>query len=173
MSDKEVKSNKKGVLEWLLDDPTRSVRDIAKEMGTYRQKVWRKKKRYEDEHVIWGYTAVINESKMNYVVYIILMKSKPIDKELADLLIKRLVREEPRKENVRLINLSYVNGEFDWILKFSAPDHPTARKYYDTIRRLYEKWLLEKPVMIDVSFRLAEEGKVNPEIKNLYNFISK
>lgn len=171
-SNKKKMRNETDVLDYLLEDPTKSIRNIAKEMNSYRQAVWRTKKKLEDEHVIWGYTAVIDDCKLNYVSYIVLMKTKPMSNGLADLLVRRLVKEEPRKQNVRLMNLCYVNGEYDWIMRFSAPDHATARKYYDTLRLLYDKYLLEKPVMIDMCFCLVAEGKRNPEIERLYDFIA-
>lgn len=173
MNENESKGKKKywNVLNFLLEDPTKSARDISKKMSCYRQMVWRKKKELEDDNVIWGYTAVIDESKMNHVVYIMLIKSKPMSRGLADLLIRRITRDEPRKQNVRVINMLYVNGDYDWVLRFSAPDHATARRYYDTIRLLYDEYLLEKPVMIDVNFVLVSEGKSNPEIEKLYDFI--
>jgi DNA-binding Lrp family transcriptional regulator len=173
MLKKDAKSKEKyeEVLEFLLDDPTRSTRDIGKKMNSYRQMVWRKKRELEENNVIWGYTAVIDERKMDHVIYMMLIKSKPMSRGLADLLIRRITRDEPRKQNVRLVNMFYVNGEFDWVLRFSAPDHATARKYYDTIRLLYDEYLLEKPVMIDVNFVLVSEGKSNPESEKLYDFI--
>ena len=159
------------ILNSLIDDPTRSIREIAKKLKTYRQKVWRKKKKLEEEQIIWGYTAVVDESKLNNVSYLILLKTKPMSEELVKLLIKRLGQHEPYKQGIRIKNFCYVNGEYDWVERFSAPDHATARKYYDTIRLLYDEYLLEKPVMIDVNFCLVIEGKNNPSLDKLYNFI--
>ena len=102
-----------------------------------------------------------------------MLKSKPMSRGLADLLVDRLRRNAARDINVRLIDLFYVNGEYDWILRFSTPDHATARKYYDTLRTIYEEYLLEKPIMVDVNFCLAAEGKINPEIEDLYKFTAK
>ncbi len=173
MTEENPKSKKQywDLLSHLLDDPTRSARDIGKKMNSYRQMVWRKKKELEDDNVIWGYTAVIDDSKLNHIIYIILMKTKPMSRGLADLLIRRITKGEPSKQSVRLTNICYVNGEYDWVMKLSAPDHATARRYYDTIRLLYDEYLLEKPVMIDVNFCLVSEGKTNPEIEKLYEFI--
>jgi DNA-binding Lrp family transcriptional regulator len=175
MVDKETPSNKEvldeKILSALLADPTRSDMEIAEELGTYRQKVWRKKKQLEDDGIIWGYTAVLDEKRLGHVCYIVLMKTKPMSEGLVEILLKRLTGEEPRKQNVRLTNFFYVNGEFDWVLRFSAPDHATARRYYDTLRMLYDEYLLDKPVMIDVNMCLVSEGKRNPEIGMLHDFI--
>lgn len=167
------KNESDDILEALLDDPTKSVREIAKDLNTYRQKVWRRKKKLEDEHVIWGYTAVIDEMKLNNVRFLILMKTRPMSEGLAELMTNRVAKGEPRKQGVRLINLCYVNGEFDWILIFSAPDHSIARRYYDTLRLLYDEFLLEKPLMVNVDFCMVADGKTNPDLKQIFDFIPK
>ncbi len=78
---------------------------------------------------------------------------------------------EFHKQRVRLLNVLYVNGEYDWLVMFSAPDHATARRYYDSLRVSYADFLLERPVIIDVNFPVIREGKVNPELKRLYEFV--
>jgi DNA-binding Lrp family transcriptional regulator len=155
----------------LTEDPTRSVRDIAKDMGSYRQKVWRKKKKLEDDHVIWGYTAVVDESVMNQVMYILLMKLKPMSTDLAELMKNRILQREPEKQNVRLLNVLYVNGEYDLVVMFTGPDHSTARRYFDSLRMAYDEHLIEKPVIIDVNLSLMREGKINPNISKIFEYV--
>jgi len=169
MSKKESLDDK--IVNALLADPTRSDMEIARDLGTYRQKVWRKKKQLEDDGIIWGYTAVLDEKRLGHVCYIVLMKTKPMNEGLVNTLLMRLIGEGPKKQNVRLTNFFYVNGEFDWVLRFSAPDHATARRYYDTLRMIYNDYLLDKPVMIDVNMCLVTEGKRNPQIVDLHDFI--
>jgi DNA-binding Lrp family transcriptional regulator len=175
MEQKTTKSNKiaydNKILHALLEDPTKSLRDIAKDLKSYRQKIWRVKKKLEDENVIWGYTAVIDERKLNHVSYLMLLKMKPMSKELVDIMLGRLYRKAQEKQNVRLQDLWNVNGEYDWVLRFAAPDTMTARRYYDTIRLVYDEYLLEKPVMIDLNFCLVTEGKMNPDLEKLSEFI--
>jgi hypothetical protein len=38
-------------------------------------------------------------------------------------------------------------------------------------RLAYENYLLEKPVIVDVNFTLVREGKSNPEIRGLPEFV--
>ena len=168
-SNKNIYQNE--ILHALLEDPTKSLRIIAKELKSYRQKIWRVKKKFEEENIIWGYTAVIDDSKLNRIPYIMLLKMKPMSKELVDLMLKRLYKREQEKQNIRLRDFWIVNGEYDWVIKFSAPNHASARKYYDTIRLLYDNYLIEKPVMVDVNFCLVAEGKRNPELEKLREFI--
>jgi len=161
----------KRFLKRLFDDPTRSVRALASDLKSYRQKVWRHKRRLEEDHVVWGYTAVVDEAALGDVMYLVLMKMKPLDRQLAELIIRRQTMGEFHRQRVRLLNVLYVNGEYDWLVMFSAQDHATARRYYDSLRVSYSDFLLDKPVIIDVNFPLIREGKVNPELKRLYEFV--
>ncbi|MBN1539866.1 MAG: winged helix-turn-helix transcriptional regulator, partial [Candidatus Thermoplasmatota archaeon] len=52
-----IKDLDERILKELLEDPTRSMREISKKLETYRQTLWRKKKNMEKENIIWGYTA--------------------------------------------------------------------------------------------------------------------
>ncbi len=54
---------------------------------------------------------------------------------------------------------------------FSASNHAIAGRYYDSLRIAYGDFLLEKPTIVDVNFALVREGKVNPKIMKLYNFV--
>jgi hypothetical protein len=56
-------------------------------------------------------------------------------------------------------------------LMFSASDQATARRYYASIRLTYKQFLLEKPLLIDVSFCIIRDGKPNPEVERLYEFV--
>jgi len=172
MTKKESKNNKEvyifRALKCLLDDPTRSIREIAKELKSNRQRVWRIKKELETEKIVWGYTAVVDDTKLKHGLYQLMIKSKPLTPKLVETIIKRIVGCEFKKQNVMVKDMLYVNGEYDFIVCFSAPDHATARKYYNSVRMAYQKYLLEKPVMVNVDFPLIREGKVNPELEKLY-----
>lgn len=171
MKKEETNENNDGVLSALLEDPTRSLRQIAQKLGSYRQKIWRKKKQLEQKNIIWGYTAVVDDCAQNHVLYITLLTMKPISKDLVYLITNRVTNQQFKKQQIRLINVLFVNGQYDWVITFSAPDHATARRYYDSLRIAYEPYLLEKPVIIDVNFSLIREGKINPNIHNLKKFI--
>jgi len=175
MAAKKARSSKKvtdeSLIESLLKDPTRSIREIARDLDCYRQTVWRKKKDLERDNVVWGYTAVIDETRVNRTVYMILMKTRPMTRDMADTMIDRIENDMPKKLGVRLIDAFHLNGEYDWILRFSSPDHTTARKYYDTLRLVYAEHLLDKPVLVDLNFVLVAEGKKNPDLKKLIEFV--
>ena len=88
LSKKIAKSNKTAstkIINVLLEDPTRSMRELARELGSNRQTIWRKKKLLEKEKIIWGYTAVVDEGKQGKGTFLIMMKTKPMTKEMAEI----------------------------------------------------------------------------------------
>ncbi len=161
------------ILRELVRDPTRSNSDIAEIVGTYRQKVWRVRRELEEEGIIWGYTAVFGEGDKAGNTYFILLKMKPLDKELARLMINRVTGREQEKQNVRFLNVMYVSGEYDWMVMFQSKDHRGAKRYYESLRTAYGDHLLEKPVLVEVNYSLVREGKENPNLEELANFVPK
>jgi DNA-binding Lrp family transcriptional regulator len=159
------------ILNELLKDPTRSLEEIARSCGSYRQKVWREKRRMEDDEAIWGYTAVVDENVIDWKSFILLIKLKPLTSDQAKLLIRRHLTNAPGELNIRLMDTYYLNGKYDLLVIFAAPNWMTARKYYDSIRLEYELYLEDRPEIIDVAFSLIRWGKVNPNIKKLKEFI--
>jgi len=159
------------ILNMLLKDPRKSASEIADELKTYRQKVWREIKKLEKKNAIWGYTAVIDEGKIGWKSFIILIKMKPISKKQVDLQIKRLLNNEPEKLSTKLVDFFYINGTYDWIIIFTAEDWATARKYYDSLRIGYREFLREKPELTEIIFPIVRYGKKNPEIEKLRDFV--
>lgn len=159
------------ILNELLRDPTRSLEEIARACGSYRQKVWREKKKMEDNGAVWGYTAVVDEDAIDWKAFILLLKFKPLTQDQAELLIRRHVTNAPGELNIRLMDTYYLNGIYDLLVIFAAPDWITARKYYDSIRLEYERFLEARPEIIDVAFSLIRWGKVHPSIERLKEFI--
>ncbi len=72
---------------------------------------------------------------------------------------------------VRIIDVFYVDREYDCFIKFSAPDSITARKYYEKLRVTYKDFFRGDPSLSNVVFPIANSGKLNPEIEKLYDFV--
>lgn len=166
--------NKKlDLLNCLMENPTQSISKIAEKTNMYRRTVWQKKKELEEDHTIWGYTTVIDESKLDHVLYVGIFKLRPIiSKKFPDLVIHKLTTEAPSKTGVRLIDFFYTTGMSACaILKFSSQNQKIAKEYFETLRVIYNDYFLDEPLLFEVDFPLAKEGKLNPELEKLYDFI--
>ncbi len=172
---KDLKNNKiLDLLRCLLENPAQSINKIAEKINMYRRTVLHKKKELEDNHVIWGYTAVIDERKLDRALYVAIFKLRPISsKKLPDLVIRRLTTEASSKLGVWLEDVLYTTDMYACILKFSAPNHTTATRYFETLRAVYKDFFLEEPLLFKVDFPLVRQGKMNPELEKLYDFVPK
>ena len=96
-----------------------------------------------------------------------------MSKKFPDLVIHRLTTDAPSKIGVRLIDVLFTTGEYACIIRFSAQDHITAKRYYETIRAIYKDYFLEDPLLLEVDFPLIKGQKLNPELEKLYDFLPK
>jgi len=133
----------------------------------------KREKELEADHTIWGYTTVIDESKVNHILYVAQFKIKSISKAFADLIIERLTTGAPSEEGVRIIDVFYTNGEYDCLIKFSAPDRATARRCYEDLRDTYKEFFRGDPSLSDVNFSIVKDGRLNSEIRKLYDLLLK
>ena len=158
------------ILNELLKDCRRSMNSIAKACCKNKQQVWRRIKKLEEENVIWGYSAVIDENKIGYHRYMALIKIGPQTLEAVNKVIERHLDPNARgRENIRIIESYYLNGLFDWIVIFAAPSIVDAKKYCGFLEVVYADFV-EGVELLEVIFPVARSGKINPEIEKLKEF---
>ena len=155
------------MLQKLIENPTQSGKSIADELGIYRQKVWREQTRLEKDEVIWGYTAVVDDSKLNHTCYTVLIKTVHLEAEFVEEFLNTFKTIGTRREtfNIRLINSLYTNGDYDWLIMFSAPSNHEAKRYVEWIRSHYKQYITERPVILETVIPAIREGKTNPHIE--------
>ena len=158
------------ILNELLDDCRRSMNNIAEACYKSKQRVWRRIKKLEKENVIWGYSAVIDESKIGWNLYMVLIKIGPQTLEAVNKVIDRhLDPNALGRENIRIIESYYLNGLFDWIVVFAAPSIIDAKKYCGYLEIVYADFV-EEVELLEIIFPVARCGKINPEIEKLKEF---
>ena len=76
-----------------------SINDIAEKCGFSRQKVWRVINNLEKNHTIGGYTAVVDEEKLDKKGYtmLIIRSNKPVTKEICNHITKREIADRVKK----------------------------------------------------------------------------
>jgi len=127
-------------------------------------------KKLEDDNTVWGYSAVINENKIGWKLYIALIKVGPQTLEAVNKVIQRHMNPNAiGRENIRIVDSFYLNGAFDWIVVFAAPSIIDAKKYCGYLDIIYADFI-EEVELLEVIFPVARCGKINPEIYNLREF---
>jgi len=170
----QKEKRKQELLHHLLEDPTQGTNKIAQKTGMNRRTIFQLQKDMEKDQTIWGYTTVVDEKKLKRVVYLLQFKTKPFTKEFADLIFKRLTTHEPEKHGVRILDVGYAIGSYDVLIIYSAPDHETARQYFEILRAVYRDHFLNEPIISQMNSYFVKNGKINPNLKRiLANLIPK
>ena len=168
---KQIREDEKKILKELQKNANKSINEIAKKCKFSRQKVWRIIKNLEKNNTIWGYMAVIDEEKLNMQGYVVLIKrsNQPLTKELVNKIIERNIEENLENSNAEIISSSYTNGIFDWIICFRAQDIKGAKRFCESLNKLFEGYIQEI-YLLEKMFPVKKCGLPNPEIDKLSDF---
>ena len=168
-SKSQIENDDQKVLQELIKDSRKSPHEIAKICGFSRQKVWRIIKKLEQENVIWGYTAVIDENNAGRNTYLTLIKAKAPFIDMADKLIKRIKEKKAIEIDINLLGVHYLNGLYDWMVMFSAKDIRDAKRFCGYLEKHYDGHI-ERIEILEEVFPMIKYGKTNPEIEKLREF---
>lgn len=170
MSKNDHKEKRKwDLIHTLLENPTQSTNTVAQKTGMNRRTIFRIQDDLEKKNIIWGYSTVIDEHKLGRVVYLLQFQTKPFTKEFADLIKQRLTTEthETEQLGIRLLEIYYMDGDYNMLIKFSAPDHKIARAYFEILRSVYKDHFLDVPLVSVVNTSFIKESKVHPELDQM------
>jgi len=173
ISKEQIGKDEKRILAELQKNAHESIDGIAKRCGFSRQKVWRTIKVLEQKHLIWGYTAVIDELKNDLRHYTMLIKRTPhqLMENTIDIITSRKLEEIVSEIGVIVENSYYVNGEYDWILTFTAQNIVQAKKFRESVLTLHAG-VIEKAVLLETLFTVKDHHILNPEPAKLKEFFS-
>jgi Lrp/AsnC family leucine-responsive transcriptional regulator len=171
-SEKETRINDRKILDVLVENARQPSIEISKKIGLSRQTVSKAINRLENDHVIWGYQAVVDEEKQGLSTYLVLVKRaiKPIDEKIAEKIISRKLEEIASDIGVKIVTSLYCNGSFDWIISFIATDIKQAKKFTEHIKTMYSEYISDLQIL-DVLFFVKKQGFLNPDVEKLKDFI--
>ena len=168
---RQIIEDEKKILDELHKNANKSINEIAKSCGFSRQKVWRMIKNLERNNVIWGYTAVVDNSKQNLESFLVLIKrsNQPVSKDLLDNILNRKLVSASSKMEVRVVSSLYTNGVYDWVIIFNAKDVKEAKKFVESLNKVFEGYITEIQ-LIETMFSVQNGGIENPEKERLRDF---
>lgn len=167
----QINLDEKKVMAEFQKNSNESIDLLAKRCGFSRQKVWKIIKKLEKDKTIWGYHAVVDTERFYQKNYILLIKkaNRPAS-EILDIILSRDVEKNAEKLDVIILSSSYLHGGFDWQMTFEAADIRVAKKFCETLNRLYQGHIGEI-VLIEEIFPVKTCGIQNPNIKKLKEFV--
>jgi Lrp/AsnC family transcriptional regulator len=166
----EIFEDEKKVMRALQEDARQSIDIIAKNCGFSRQKVWRIMKRLEEQKIIWGYHAVVEDDTFNHNRYYVLVKRTPqyvTDKTL-NIITTRELKEKMEDMDIFLEDSHFIHGTYDWLLSMTAKDIRQVKKFTETFNKLFKDYV-QKIDILEVIFPIAKNGVQNPNVEEFKN----
>lgn len=142
-------SDEKRILVALQKHSKHDINTIVEDCGFSRQKVQRIITQLEKNKVIWGYTTVTDEKKQGLLKYLLLVKRsmKKIDKETAKKIAYLQFDEEYIKQGILIETSSYLHGEYDWMILFTAKNLRDAKKFSSLLIENYPAIIIKINLM--------------------------
>ena len=162
-SKKQIDEDDKKLLKILQTNSGDNIEKIAKNCGFSRQKVWKIKKRLEKGKTIWGYSAVVDDDKLDVKKYIILVKrtNKPFSEKTVDKIVKREIRKVMAKIGVNVVDSLYVHGPYDWVFSITTNHIKQVKKFSEVFHTIFKDYVSDMQVL-EVVFPLEKSGFDNP-----------
>jgi Lrp/AsnC family leucine-responsive transcriptional regulator len=168
----QINKDEKRILVELKQNAKGGIESIAKKCGFSRQKVWRIIKRLEENRMIWGYTAVVDETRnqLNHYTLLIKRTTTRLDEKTINIIISRKLEEMVSDMDVTVESSYYVHGEYDWILTFTATNIVHAKKFCESLLTLHPG-VISKTSLLETLFFVKDHYILNPESKKLKEFL--
>jgi DNA-binding Lrp family transcriptional regulator len=168
----QIDKDEKKILAELQKNANENIDTIAKRCGFSRQKVWRTIKQLEQNRLIWGYTAIIDDNKNDLHHYTLLLKRTPqqLLEKTVNIITSRKLEELVSEMGVIVESSYYVHGDYDWVLTFTAQNIMLAKKFCESIFALHPG-VIEKSVLLETLFMVKNHNILNPEPSKLKEFI--
>ena len=164
-SKKQISEDEKKIIAELQNNSGDSIENIAKNCGFSRQKVWRIKKRLEKNKTIWGYSAIVDDEKLDVKRYMMLVKLKhlPIDNEVEKNMIEGIIDKLGAEIGISVKDSFWINGNYDYMVCFSADNLKKAKKFQEIFIRTYNSNIAELQLIENI-VTIKKDGFMNPKI---------
>ncbi len=168
----QIDKDEKKILSELVKNSNEKIETIAKHCGFSRQKTWRFIKQLEAKGLIWGYTAIFNEEKIGLIHFILMVKrtTKQIEEKTVDKIVSRKLEDLVAELGITIESSSYVHGEYDWVITFTAEDIKQAKKFSDSLVALHPG-VIEKITIMQTLMFIRKQYILNPDKKKLKEFL--
>ena len=164
-SKKQINEDDKKFLRVLQQNSGDSIERIAKKCGFSKQKVSRIKKRLEKNKTIWGYSAIVDDEKLDVKRYTMLVKLKhlPIDNEVEKNMIEGVIDKLGAEIGISVKDSFWLNGNYDYMVCFSADNLKKAKKFQEIFIRTYNSNIAELQLMENI-VTIKKDGFVSPKV---------
>jgi DNA-binding Lrp family transcriptional regulator len=169
---KQIENDEMKIIHELQKNARESIDKIAERCDFSRQKVWRIMNKLEENHKIWGYSAVIDDEKIGINRYFILIKRTitPLTSKLAEKIVKREIENIIEKDSINIECSHFVHGKYDWIICLTAKNIKQAKKFCDILQNVYHG-NISNIIILENLFSIRNHGLLNPNKEEIKDFL--
>jgi len=170
----QIQQDEKKILEELSKNANNSITEIANKLGFSRQKVWKTIKNLEKDKTIWGYTAIIDDTKIGRKRFFILLKKAPVkvsDEDL-DVVINRDLLEVASKNGLNLESTYFFHGLYDGQLCVTAENIIQVKNFIAEMQKKLGEHYFKETNILEVLVPIQMRGFSNPSLTKLKGYFS-
>ncbi len=167
----QIRIDRMQVINELERNARGNMDEIARNCNFSRQKVWRIVNTLEENNTIWGYTAIVDDDKIDRKKFVILIKktigsiTKTFDKT-----VQLTMQNKAMELGINIGYSMYLHGEYDWLFIFSAKNLIRAKRFSDVLLTEYPDSIKEVKLLEGI-FQVQKAGIINPNIDKLKDFL--
>ena len=167
----QIRIDEMQVINELERNARESMDEIARNCDFSRQKVWRIINTLEKNKTIWGYTAIVDDNKIDKKKFVILIK-KTIGtlKKSFDKTVQLTMQNKAKEMGINIGYSMYLHGDYDWLFIFAAKDLINAKRFSDVLLSEYPDSIKEVKLLEGI-FQVQKAGIINPNIDKLKDFL--
>jgi len=170
-SKEQIIKDERKILDELKKNARENIDNISDKCKFSRQKVWRIINRLEENKTIWGYTAIVDNEKVDLKRFIVLIRrsTEPVDDAISKI-IDLTLHKKGEDIGVKIECSSYLHGRYDWLLVITGKDLPSIKKFSHVLEREYHTVISEILIIEDI-FQVTKCGITNPNLDRLREFL--
>ena len=167
----QLEQDEAKLLVELMKNSKENIETIAKNCGFSKQKAWRMMKQLEKDQKIWGYSAVVDNTKQSLPKFMLFISRSEVKHDPKDIdeIVADLLASVKKELGVTIISSYFVHGQYDWVMIFTAHDIMHAKKFADAI--LYRFPGRQSIHLSQILFTVRENYIPNPNILEMKDYI--
>jgi len=169
-SKKQIDMEERKAIADLQKNSRESVDKLSERCNFSRQRADRIIKRLEENNTIWGYHAVVDQSKLDLKRYLVLLKRlpNPMKKEAFDAMVKGNLKGMT-EIGVVIDSSFFVHGMYDWVWDVTANNIRQIKQFCEILERTLSGHLYDIRVL-EVLFPIKEGCIGNPKPEGVNGF---
>jgi len=166
----QIDMDERMVINGLQKNARESVDKLSEGCGFSRQRAGRTVKQLEENNTIWGYHAVVDQSKLDLKRYLILLKRlpNPMKKETLDTMVKGKLKGMT-EIGVDIDSSFFVHGMYDWVWDVTANNIKQIKRFCGILKKTLSGHLSDIQVL-EVLFPIKEGCIDNPKPEGINDF---